>query len=118
MVMQISFQVTVFLFFDKHLKVEWLDHFVVVHLLSHVQLSVAAWTTACQAPLSSTVFQTLLKFMFIESVRLSNHLILCHPLLLLPSIFPSIWVFSNESVLHIRWSKYWSFRFGISPSDE
>ena len=53
MVMQISFQVTVFLFFDKHLKVEWLDHFVVVHLLSHVQLSVAAWTTACQAPLSS-----------------------------------------------------------------
>ena len=114
MVMQISFQVTVFLFFDKHLKVEWLDHFVVVHLLSHVQLSVAAWTTACQAPLSSTVFQTLLKFMFIESVRLSNHLILCHPLLLLPSIFPSIWVFSNESALHIRWPKYWSF--SISPS--
>jgi len=75
-------------------------------------------TAACQAPLSFTIFWSLLKFMSIESVMLSNHLILCNPLLLLHSIFPSIRVFSNESALHIRWPKYWSFHFSISPSNE
>ena len=76
------------------------------------------WTVACQAPLSSTVFQGLLKFMSIEPARLSNHLILIHPLLLLSSIFPSIRVFSNALVLHITWPKYWSFSFSISSSYE
>ena len=75
-------------------------------------------TIACQAPPSSTIFQSLLKFMSIESVMPSNHLILCRPLLLLPSIFHSIRVFSNESALHIRWLKYLSFSFNISPSNE
>ena len=74
-----------------------------VQSLSHVRLFVASWTTVHQASLSITNSQSLLKLLFIESVMLSNHLILCHPLLLLPSIFPSIRVFSNESVLHIRW---------------
>ena len=73
------------------------------------------WTAARQASLSITNFQSLLKLMFIESVMPSNHLILCRPLLLLHSIFPSIRVFSNESALHIRWPKYWSFNFSISP---
>ena len=118
MVMQISFHVTIFLFFDKYLKVEWLDHFVVVHLLSHFRLCVTTWTTASQALLSSTIFQTFLKFMSLKSVRLSNHLILCFPLLLLPSIFLSIRVFSSESALCIRWPKYWSFSFSISPPNE
>ena len=72
------------------------------------------WTAARQASLSITNSQSLLKLISIESVMPSNHLILCHPLLLLPSIFPSIRVFSNESVLHIRWPKYWSFSFNIS----
>ena len=76
------------------------------------------WTAAHQASLSITNFQSLLKLISIESVMPSNHLILCRPLLLLPSIFPSIRVFSNESVLHIRWTKYWSFSFSISPSNE
>ena len=76
------------------------------------------WTAACQAPLSITNSRSLLKLESIKSVMPSNHLILCHPLLLLPSIFPSIRVFSNESVLHIRWPKYWSFSFNISPSNE
>ena len=76
------------------------------------------WTAACQASLSITNSQRLLKLMSIESVMPSNHLILCRPLLLPPSIFPSIRVFSNESVLHIRWPKYWSFSFSISPSNE
>ena len=76
------------------------------------------WTAAHQASLSITNSQSLLKLMSIELVMPSNHLILCRPLLLLPSIFPSIWVFSNESVLHIRWPKYWSFSFSISPSNE
>ena len=80
--------------------------------------SVTPWTVACQASLSITNSQTLLKLMSMESVMPSNHLILCHPLLLLPSIFPSIRVFSDESVLHIRWPKYWSFSFSISPSNE
>ena len=89
-----------------------------VQSLSHVQLFATSWTAACQASLSITNPQGLLKLMSIESVMPSNHLILCHPLLLQPSIFPSIRVFSNESVLHIRWPKYWSFSFSISPSDE
>ena len=87
-------------------------------MLSHVQLSVTPWNAVCQASLSFTISQNLLKLMSIELVVLSNHLILCHPFLLLPSIFPSIRVFSNESALHIRWSKYWSFSFSISPSSE
>ena len=89
-----------------------------VQLLSCVQLFVTPWTAAHQASLSITNSQSLLKFMSIESVMPSNHLILCRPLLLLPSIFPSLRVFSNESVLHIRWPKYWSFSFSISPSKE
>ena len=76
------------------------------------------WTAACQASLSFTISWSLLKLMSIESVMPSNHLILCCPLLLLPSIFPSIRVFSSESALHIRWPKYWSFSFSISPSNE
>ena len=86
--------------------------------LSHVLLFATPWTAAHQASLSITNCWSLLKLMSIESMMPSNHLILCHPLLLLPSIFPSIRVFSNESVLHIRWPKYWSFSFSISPSNE
>ena len=91
---------------------------VVVQSLSHVGLSATPWTAAHQAPLSFTVFQSLLKLMSIESVMPSNHLILCHPLLLLPSIFPSIGVFSSESTLRMRWPEYWSFSFSIIPSKE
>ena len=91
-------------------------HFAVVQSLSCVQLFAAPWTAACQASLSFTVSQSLLKLLFIESVMPSNHLILCCPLLLPPSIFPSIRVFSSESVFHIRWPKYWSC--SISPSNE
>ena len=101
--------------------------------LSCVQLFATLWTAACQRPLSSTIFWSLLKFISVELVILSNHLILCHPLLLLPSvfpsirvfskkpvlhIFPSIRVFSNESVLHIKWPKDQSFSFSNSPSNE
>ena len=82
------------------------------------QLFGTPWTAACQAPLSFTLSQSLFKLMSIESVMLSNQLIFCHSLLLLPSIFPSIRVFSNESVLRIRWPKYWSFSFSISSSNE
>ena len=89
-----------------------------VQSLSHVCLSMTPWTAACQASLSITNSQNLLKLMSIESVTPSNHLMLCCPLLLLLSIFPSIRVFSNESALRIRWPKYWSFSFGISPSNE
>ena len=89
-----------------------------VQLLSHVELFATPWTAARQASLSITNSQSLLKLMSIESVMLSNHPILCRPLLLPPSIFPSIRVFSNESVLYIRWLKYWSFSFSISPSNE
>ena len=89
---------------------------IAVQLLSRVQFFATPWATACQAPLSSTVSQSLLKFMSTEPVLLSNHLILCHPVLLLPSIFPSIRVFSNESALRIRWPKYWSF--SKNPSNE
>ena len=87
-----------------------------VQLLSRVQLFATPWTAACQTSLSITNSWNLLKLMSIEVVMPSNHLILCHPLLL-PSIFPSIRVFSNESVLHIRWPKYWSFSFSIIPSN-
>ena len=86
--------------------------------LSHIQLFATPWTAACQAYLSNTNSQILLKLMSIELVMPPNHLILCHPLLLPPSIFPSIRVFSHESVLLIRWPKYWSFSFSISPSSE
>ena len=89
-----------------------------VQSLIHVRLFLTPWTTPCQASLSITNSWSLLKLMSIESVMPSNHLILCHPLLLLPSIFPSIRVFSNESALHIRWPKYWSCSFSISPSNE
>ena len=94
------------------------------HILPSVQFShsvvsnsATPWTAACQASLSITNSWSLLKHMSIESVMPSNHLILCYPLLLLPSIFPSIRVFSNESVLCIRWPNYWSFSLGISPSN-
>ena len=92
--------------------------FTSVQLLSRVRLFVIPWTAACQASPSITNSWSLLKLMSIESVVPSNHLILCHPLLLLPSVFPSIRVFSIESVLCIRWPKYWSFNFSISPSNE
>ena len=91
---------------------------VVVFSCSVASDSVTPWTAAHQASLLSTVSLSLLKFMSIESVTLSNHLILCHYLLLLPSIFPSIRVFSNESALRIKCLKYWSFSFSISPSSE
>ena len=91
---------------------------VAVQLLSRVQLFVTPWTEARQASLSFTISQSLLQLMSMESVIPSNHLILCHPLLLLSSIFHSIRVFSNESTLHITWSKYWSFSFSIRPSNE
>ena len=89
-----------------------------VQSLSHVQLFVTPWSAAFQASLSITNSRSLLKLMSVESVIPSKHLILCRPLLLLPSIFPSIGVFSNESVLRIRWPKYWSFSFNISPSND
>ena len=80
--------------------------------------SMTPWTAACQASLSITNSQSVLKLMSIESVMPSNHLILCRPLFLLPSIFPSIRVFSNKSVLHIRWPRYWTFSFSIRPSNK
>ena len=89
-----------------------------VQSLSCVRLFATPWTAACQAFLSITNCPSLPKPMSIESVMPSNHLILCRPLLLLPSIFASIRVFSNESALHTRWPKYWSFSFSISPSNE
>ena len=102
----------------KKFKCVYMLFVVVVQSLIHVRLFVTPWTTACQASLSITISRSLLKFMSIESVMPSNHFILCHPLLLLPSIFPGIKVFSNESTLPIRWPKYWSFSFSISPSSE
>ena len=89
-----------------------------VQSLSCVQLFVTPWTSAHQTPLSITNSWSLLKLMSTELVMPSNHLILCYPLLLLPSIFPRIRVFSNESVFHLRWPKYWSFDFSISSSNE
>ena len=104
----------------KNIKVNpYFTIFVVaVQLLSHVQLFVTPWTAGSQVPLSFTISGSLLKLISIESVMPSNHLILCRPLLLLPSIFPSITVFSNMSALRIRWPKYWSFSFSISFSNE
>ena len=93
-------------------------HFSSVQSLSRAQLFATPWTAACQAFLSITNSWILLKLMSIYSVMLSNHPIFCRPLLLLPSIFPSVRVFSNDSVLRIRWPKYWSFSFSISPSYE
>ena len=91
---------------------------IFVQSLCNVRLFATPWTAACQASLSITNSKNLFKLMSIESVTPSNHLILCHPLLLVPSIFPSIRVFSSESVLYIRWPKYWSFGFSISLSNE
>ena len=110
------------MFFDKFSSKLYLvklsdNHmFNSVQSLSCVRLIAAPWNAARQASLSITNSQSLLKHVFIELVMPSNHLIVCCPLLLLPSIFPSIRVFSNESVLHIRWPKYWSFSFSINPS--
>ena len=94
------------------------EHISSVQSLSRVQLFVTPWTAARRASLSIVYSRSLLKLTSIESVMPSKHLILGHPFLLLPSIFPSIRVFLNESVLHIRWTKYWSFSFNISPSNE
>ena len=101
---------------DLHLPS--VNFFSSVQSLSHVWLLATPWTAACQASLSITNSWSLLKLMSIESMMPSNHLILHHPLLLLPPIFPINRVFSNESVLCIRWPKYWSFSFSISPSNE
>ena len=105
------------------LQLHWLQHarppsIQLSRSLSRVWLFATPWTVACQASLSITNSQSLLKLMSIESVMPSNHLIFCHPLFLLPSIFPTIRVFSNESILLIRWPKYWSFSFSIDPSSE
>ena len=105
-----------FIYLSSLLPVSY--HLGSVQSLSHVQLFAISWTAGHQASLSITNSWSLLKLMSIESVMPSNHLILCHPLLLLPSIFPSITVFSNESVLRIRWPEYWNFSFSISPSKE
>jgi len=106
----------------KHLCISGINptwsYSIVVQSFSHVRLSAIPWTAACQASLSFTISRSLLKLMSIEVGGPSNHLVLCHPLLLLPSIFPSIRVFSNEMALHIRWPKYWSFSFSISPSSK
>ena len=96
--------------------INWIEFFV-VQSLSCVQFFATPWTAACQTPLSITISWSLLRFMFTESVMPSNHLILYRLLLLLPPVFPSIRVFSNESALRIRWPKYWSFSFSISPSN-
>ena len=98
-----------FVYSVKYQSVQW---------LSHVRLFETSWTAACQASLTNTNFWSLLKLMSITLVMSSNHLILCHPLLFPPSIIPRIRVFSNESVLHIKWPRYWSFSFSISPSNE
>ena len=100
-----------------HMQSEWVS-LSSVQSLRCVQLFATPWATAHQASRLITSSRSLLKLMAIELVMLSNHIILCHPLLLLPSIFPSIRAFSNESALPIRWSKYWSFSFSISPSSE
>ena len=102
-------------FCDDH---EYFSIFSSVQSLSHVQLFATPWIAACQASLSITNSQSTLKVTSIESVMPSSHLILCRPLLLLPTIPPTIRVFSNESTLHMRWLKYWSFSFSIIPSKE
>ena len=102
---------------NKLSRFKWNKSFS-VQSLSHVRLFANPWTTACQASPSITNSWSPTKYMSIESVILSNHLIICHPLPLLPSFFPSIRVFSNESSLQIRWPEYWSFSFNVSPSNE
>ena len=107
--------------FDSYKLRSWALNLTACLLFSSVQSCptfVTPWSAACQASLSFTNSWSLLKLMSIKSVMPSNHLILCHPFILLPSIFPTIRVFSNESVLCIRWPKYWSFSFSISPSNE
>ena len=94
------------------------SNYVLVQSLSHVRLFATPWTTACQGSLFLTITQSLPKFMSIASVMPSSHLILWHPLFLLPSIFPGIRDFSNESAVSIRWPKYWSFSFSTSPSNK
>ena len=103
---------------NKNMRLKWHLVIVVVQSLSHVWLFVTPWTAECQAFLSFTISWSLLKLMPIELVMLSNHLIFSHSLLLLPSIFPSIRVFFNESALLIRWPKYWSFSISVSPCNE
>ena len=107
-----------FLWFLKSFNVACSNKSNLVQLHSRVWLFATPWTAACQASLSITNSRSLLILMFMKSVIPSKHLILCHPLLLLPSIFPSIRVFSSESVLWFRWPKYWSFSFSSSPSYE
>ena len=104
----------------RYLPIIWTSWFIfiVIQLLSCVQLVVTPWTAAHQASLPFAISWSLLTLMSIESMMPSNHLILCHPLLLLPSIFPSVRVFPNESAVCIRWPKYWSFNFSMSPSNE
>ena len=102
----------------RQIYVRSLQRISSVQSLSRVQLFATPWSKACQAPLSITNSRRLLKLVSIESVMPSNHLILCHPLLLSPSIFPGIRVFFTESALCIRWPKYWRFSFSISPSNE
>ena len=114
----VTFTFTINFTMDLKFPLWFVLNLLVIQLLSHVQLFVTPWTAACQASLSFTVSWSLLKLMSIESVMPSNCLILCCPLLLLPSIFPSIRVFSNKLALHIRWPNYWSFSFSISPSNE
>ena len=114
----LSFYWTSVLSTNSTINIKYLCMISLVQLLSCVWLFATPWTAPCQASLSITNSQSLLKLMSIESVMPSNHLILCRPRLLPPSIFPSIRVFANESVLHIRWPKYWSFSFSISPSNE
>ena len=119
MEIQISFWVIAFIPFGYILKVELLIlWFISVQSLSHVRLFATPWTTERQASLPITNSWSSPKSISIKSVIPSNHLIVCHPLLLLPSIFPRIRVFLNESALHIRWPKYWSFSFNISPTNE
>ena len=102
----------------SHLGSQWNAVVVVVQPPSCVQLFATPWTAACQACLSITNSCSLLKLLSIELVMPSNHLMLCRPLLLAPSLFPSIRIFSSESIFHIRWPKYWSFNFSINPSNE
>ena len=119
----ISFEILLSILLVMYPKMELLDHILRLHFssvqsLSRVRLFVTPWTAARQASLSITNSQSSPKPMSIESVMPSNYLILCCPLLLLPSLFPSIRVFSNKSALRMRWPKYWSFSFSISPSNE
>ena len=112
-------QLTLYYTLSMPEKELWLDlYYSSVYLFSHVQLLETPWTIACQASLSITNSQSLVKLMPITSVMPSSHLILYRPLLLLPSIFPSIRVFSNELVFHIKWPKYWTFSFSINLSNE